>query len=123
MTPSIAYCDDVMTVLSATATDVILRGYIDTEDKDGNAQTPVVIHVTRDMYHRMVSKYLDEKARYYPEFAGVGFTQVSGLTLRHDGGSHLTVYEYGADGEPISSTAINVSSYDATDFVIEMEHG
>lgn len=103
---------DFLEICGATAKSVIIRGHVFDESDDAGNATDCVIYCSRKMHRDMMRDYLDGKARYYPQFAGVEMILVE--VVEHPGQHHLFDDDF---------NEFEVKAYDATSYTFEMEHG
>lgn len=111
MTTTIIINPDDHHILSATAEEVILRGELDWVDG------PCILRVSRVTYFAAMTDWLDHKAEYARgwkgEFCGVGGISFEGTLAK---GKKAWLRD--DDDNPV-----NVKTYTATEFFVDMEHG
>ena len=117
-------------ILSADAKRVILLGYVDTGDKaPGDDDEACVLMILRGDYFAALDEWLDRKADYNRngEFAGIGalvFEEAKLSRAKHHVARHLLEDASNWDGSDTRwHEMIDVRTFTATQFFVDMEHG
>lgn len=99
-------------ILSADSHSVFLRA------RKGHDVPPCVLIVPREVYHKVIDAWLNEKADYgkrFGHFCGVGFVAFENVTK-----SPLKYWWLNDHG---SHDHVEADVFCATEFQVEMEHG
>ena len=116
--------DDLL-ILSATKDDVILRGSY----YNGDDFSTCILYITRTLFHEALDEWLNRKQDYSElwngEFCGVGAIYFEGLTERPDGAHLLQALAEPEknDSDFAWGTMVDVRSFTASSFSVDMEHG
>jgi hypothetical protein len=110
-------------ILSATATEAVLKGSVDNEVS--HTDTPCVLIVKRAVYFAALTAWLDGKTDYASRtggsFCGVGRIYFE-AKLKKKSSHHLRVHAIDA-AEDDDGQMVGCDSYSANTFDVDMEHG